>query len=201
MKFKSDEQEFQRGQLGILDAKGYLGGLSFTLGNCIYRAIWSFAWLVFASWTPPPLHAWRRLLLRVFGAKIERAVRVYAIARIWSPANLEMGEFSCIGPRVNVYAMAKIRIGPYAGVSHGAHLCAGTHDIEDVNFRLQARQIQIGHRAWIAAEAFLGPGVIVGEGAVLGARGCSFRNLQPWMIYVGNPARPIGTRKLRFSLT
>ena len=144
------------------------------------------------------MHGWRRRLLRLFGARIAATANIYPTARIWSPRNLEIGEFSCIGPDVTIYSMAKITLAPYSLASQGAHLCAGTHDIEDVHFQLQARPIVIGFRAWIAAEAFVGPGVTVGEGAVLGARGCAFRDLDPWTVYAGNPAQVIKLRRIRF---
>ncbi|MGH6957429.1 MAG: hypothetical protein ACREEW_12265, partial [Caulobacteraceae bacterium] len=63
--------------------------------------------------------------------------------------------------------------------------------------QLVARPIEIGPRAWIAAEAFVGPGVTVGEGAVLGARGVAMRDLEPWTIYAGNPATPLRRREVR----
>src|SRR3982750_212037 len=93
--------------------------------------------------------------------------------------------------------MAPISLGRAALVSQGAHLCAGTHDISSATFQLTARPIVIGAQAWIAAEAFVGPGVEVGEGAVLGARGVAFRSLDPWMVYGGNPAKAIKRRVLR----
>jgi putative colanic acid biosynthesis acetyltransferase WcaF len=188
-------------RMEILDARQndtWRGGTSFTLRNRIYRIIWTVAWRLLAAWTPPPLHGWRRLLLRLFGAKVAPTAGIYPSARIWSPANLEVGDYAFIGPRVIVYSMAKITFAPYALVSQGAHICTGTHDIEDDHFQLQAEPIVIGYRAWIAAEAFVGPGVIVGDGAVLGARSCAFENLEPWTVYVGNPARAIKPRKVRF---
>jgi putative colanic acid biosynthesis acetyltransferase WcaF len=189
------------GQMDILDARKsepWRGGASFALGNRLYRLVWAAAWRLLASWTPPSLVGWRRLLLRLFGARVAPTANIYSSARIWSPANLEVGDFACIGPAVTVYAMAKVIFAPYSLASQGAHFCAGAHDIEDVHFQLQARPIVIGYRAWIAAEAFVGPGVTVGEGAVLGARGCAFRDLDPWTVYVGNPARAIKQRRVRF---
>jgi putative colanic acid biosynthesis acetyltransferase WcaF len=99
-----------------------------------------------------------------------------------------------IGPGVTCYSMAPIRICAHAIVSQGAHLCAGTHDIDDPHFQLVARPIKIGPNAWVAAEAFVGPGVIVEEGAVLGARGVAFKDLSAWSVHAGNPARFIRQR-------
>lgn len=180
------------------DVNTWEGGASFTLKNRIYRALFSVVWLLLASWTPPPLRAWRRWLLRRFGARLATGANVYGSARIWSPANLTMGEYAAIGPRATVYSMGPISIGPYAIISQGAHLCAGTHDIEDPNFQLKARPIVIGERAWVAAEAFVGPGVTVGNGAVLGARACAMRDVAEWTVYSGNPAQALRERRLRF---
>jgi putative colanic acid biosynthesis acetyltransferase WcaF len=93
--------------------------------------------------------------------------------------------------------MAKIRLDDYAMVSQGAHLCAGSHDISDPYFQLIVRPIVLGERAWIAAEAFVGPGVTVGKGAVLGARGVAFSDLPPWTVSVGNPSRVLKERAFR----
>src|ERR1700732_4818532 len=103
--------------MAILDARKidtFASGHSFSLGNRIYRAVWSVVWLVFASWTPPQLRPWRRWLLRLFGATIAPTANIYASARIWSPANLSVGDYACIGPRVRVYSMAKVSLAAYS---------------------------------------------------------------------------------------
>jgi putative colanic acid biosynthesis acetyltransferase WcaF len=171
------------------------GGPSFSLGHRAYRALWNIAWCLLASWTPPFFNSWRRLILVAFGARIAGTARIHASTRIWYPPNLVMGAQACLGPGVNCYCMAKITLEPYALASQGAHLCAGTHDIDDPHFQLYAAPITIGRKAWIAAEAFVGPGVTVGEGAVLGARAVAFSDLAPWTVYAGNPACEIRKRK------
>jgi putative colanic acid biosynthesis acetyltransferase WcaF len=90
--------------------------------------------------------------------------------------------------------MAKITVGANSIVSQGAHLCSGSHDVSDPDFQLITAPIWIGENAWIAAEAFVGPGVAIGEGAVLGARSVAFTSVEPWGIYVGNPARKVRAR-------
>jgi putative colanic acid biosynthesis acetyltransferase WcaF len=179
-------------------SRSWEGGASFSLLNRIYRLSWQATWLLLAAWTPPPFRAWRRWLLKLFGADLAPTATVYASARIWSPANLRMDAYASIGPRARIYSMSKITIGSYTVISQDAHLCAGTHDIEDPNFQLQARPITLGRRAWIAADAFVGPGVTVGDGAVLGARACAMRDLEPWMVYRGNPATALRPRHIRF---
>ena len=173
------------------------GGPSFSLSNRLLRALWIVTWAVLASWTPPPLRGWRRFILRTFGATMAAGTDVRGTAKVWYPPHLHMEERALIGPRVNCYNMAPIHIGQGAIVSQGAHLCAGSHDISSPVFQLTTRPITIGAQAWIAAEAFVGPGVDVGEGVVLGARGVAFRSLEPWGVYAGNPAKLIKHRELR----
>src|SRR5579872_2754208 len=164
------------------------GGPSFNLRHRLFRAIWNTTWLALAAWTPAPLHRWRILLLRIFGARVAWSAHVYPSVRVWYPPHLCMDRFSCLGPRVNCYAMAPIRIGAYTVVSQGAHLCAGTHDIHDPAFQITARPISIGDDVWLAAECFVGPGVTIGDGAILAARAVAFHDLAPGSIYLGNPA-------------
>jgi putative colanic acid biosynthesis acetyltransferase WcaF len=170
------------------------GGPSFPLRHRLFRAAWTTAWTLLARWTPPPLHPWRRLVLRAFGARLAPGARVHASARVWYPPNLAMGPHSVLGPRANCYSMDRVTIGAYATVSQGAQLCGGTHDVDGGHFQLVTRPIAIGDHAWIAADAFVGPGVTVGEGAVLGACGVAFRDLDPWTIHAGNPARKLRAR-------
>ncbi|MBS0340884.1 MAG: putative colanic acid biosynthesis acetyltransferase [Proteobacteria bacterium] len=182
----------------ILDARESApaeGGPSFSLENRLIRAAWIGVWLVGAAWTPRQFAAWRRFLLRCFGARMASGSDVRASARVWFPAHLEMGQGAVVGPGVNVYSMGTISLGKDVLVSQGAHLCAGTHDCDSPQFQLVARPIHVGARAWIAAEAFVGPGTRIGEGAVLGARAVAFGELEPWTIYSGNPAKPIRKRR------
>jgi putative colanic acid biosynthesis acetyltransferase WcaF len=173
------------------------GGPSFSLGNRALRAVWQITWLLLARWTPPPLHAWRRILLRTFGAEIGRDVRIYGATIVWLPAHLSIGNGAIVGPRARLYNQGHIAIANGAVISQGAHLCASSHDVSDRSFQLVVRPIRIEAGAWIAAEAFVGPGVTVGEGAVLGARGVALRDLEPWSIYSGNPAYLMKRRQFR----
>lgn len=186
----------------ILDAKSaksFEGGPTYSFRNRLFRAFWILTWLLLAAWTPPPLNRWRCFLLRRFGAKIAPTGFVYGSARVWYPPNLVVGKYARVSPRVTVYNVAKITFCDYAIVSQGTHLCSATHDIEDPSFQTIAAPITIGRWAWVAAECFVGPGVTVGEGAVLGARGVAFRDLEPWTVYIGSPAQAIKKRLVRFA--
>jgi putative colanic acid biosynthesis acetyltransferase WcaF len=105
-----------------------------------------------------------------------------------------MGKNSCLGDGVIVYCLGKITIGDRVSISQYAHICAGTHDYTKDDMPLLRPPIDIEDDAWIAADAFVGPGVTVGEGAILGARGVAIHDLDPWTIYGGNPARSLKPR-------
>ncbi len=165
-------------------------------GNRLGRVAWSVAWALLFRLTPPPLFGWRRLLLRLFGARIGRGVHVYPSCRIWAPWNLEMGAHSCLGPDVDCYCVAAVSIGADATVSQYAHLCAATHDIADPHLKLVTRPIRVGAGAWVCAGAFVGPGVTIGEGAVAGARAVVVADVEPWSVVAGNPARFIKRRQI-----
>ena len=171
-----------------------LGGPTFALRHRVMRLLWSLCWTLFASWTPPAFQPVRRLLLQLFGAEVDATAMVRGSARIWWPGNLRIGARASLGPGTICYNVAPIMIEDFAIVSQRAHLCTGTHDVDDPGFPLRSRPIRIGRQAWIAAEAFVGPGVSVGEGAVLGARGVAVRDLDRWTVYAGNPARAVRSR-------
>nr|WP_057928183.1 acetyltransferase [Burkholderia ambifaria] len=168
---------------------------SFALGNRISRQLWNWTWIILFRPSPRPCHAWRALLLKIFGAKLGKHVHVYPGVRIWAPWNLEIGSHVGIADSVTIYNMDKIRIGDYCVVSQGAHICGGSHDYNSENFQLIAAPIVLHPHVWVCAEAFIGPGVTLPRGAVLGARSVVSRSLsEEWSVYAGIPAKKIGTR-------
>ena len=183
--------------LNAREVNTYEGAPSYSLRDRLMRMTWNVVWAVFARWSPVELHVWRRVILRAFGAKIHKTAKVYPSTQVWLPSNLEMDQCSCLAGEVICYSMAPIHVGEYCTVSQRSTLCAGTHDIRDPHFQLMTRPIRLGARCWVAAEAFVGPGVTIGEGAVVGARGVVMRDVEPWTVVAGNPAVPVGKRVLR----
>lgn len=170
------------------------GGPSFSLGNRATRALFIMVWMLLARWTPPPLHGWRRLILKAFGADLHRTARVHASVAIWHPANLAMGAHSLLGPHAICYNQGRVTIGARVVVSQRAHLCASSHDLHGEHFQLVLRPIVLEDGCWVAAEAFVGPGVTVGAHAVIGARSALFTDAEPNGVYRGNPAERLGWR-------
>jgi putative colanic acid biosynthesis acetyltransferase WcaF len=153
------------------------------------------AWLLLYRPSPRRFHAWRRFLLRLFGARVGPGAHPYPAARVWAPWNLEMQAGSCLSDFVDCYCVDRITLGVDCVVSQYSFLCSASHDADDPGFPLVTAPIEIGARAWVAADAFVGPGVTVGEGAVVGARASVFADVAPWTVVGGNPAALIRHRK------
>jgi putative colanic acid biosynthesis acetyltransferase WcaF len=165
-----------------------------TIADKLRRAFWYLIQNTFYRYSPVVLHSWRRFLLRRFGAVVASDCRAYPTAKIWAPWNLVLDSRSCLGPRVNCYSVGKIRLGCDSIISQGAYLCGATHDFRDTDFTLIIGDIDVGTGAWIATEAFVGPGVTIGDRAVVGARAVVTKDVEADLIVAGNPARVIGRR-------
>ncbi len=142
-------------------------------------------------WTPPPMRRWRNFLLRSFGARLDATAMVYSSVDCVVAGAPRHGASFISRAWGDLLQRRHDHHWPYASVSQRAHLCTGSHDVQDSAFPLVKRPVVIEEDAWVAAEAFVGPGVVVGTGAVLGARAVTAKSLEPWTIYVGNPARPV----------
>lgn len=168
-----------------------------SLKNRAARAVWQVVWALLFRPSPRTFHAWRRILLRLFGARIGYQAHIYPSARIWAPWNLTMGEHSCLGPFVDCYNVAEVILGDFCTVSQYAYLCGATHEYTDLRMPLVAKPIRLGSWVWVGAGAFIAPGVTVAEGAVVGARSVVTRDVEPWTVVAGNPARFLKMRVLR----
>ena len=162
----------------------------------LQRGLWALVKPLF-RFSPRILFGWRNFLLRLFGAQIGRHVHIYNSAQIYFPWNLEVGDWSAIGEQAYIYNLGTVQIGSRVTISQRAHLCAGTHDYTDPSLPLQKPPIVIEDQAWICADAFVGPGVTVGEGALVGARAVAIKDVKPWQVVVGNPAKSIKQRVLK----
>ncbi|MEM6853863.1 MAG: putative colanic acid biosynthesis acetyltransferase [Planctomycetota bacterium] len=162
------------------------------------RLVWTVVEATAFRWTWPTWYGYRAWLLRRFGADIHPDARIRRTCRFTCPWNLKMGANTATGDRVIFYCLGPVTVGERVTISQYAHLCAGSHDFTDpVLMPLLRPPIAIEDDAWIATDAFVGPNVTVGEGALLGARGCAFKDLKPWTIYGGNPAKELKPREVK----
>ena len=163
--------------------------------NRIRRAIWNTSWALLGSTSPTALHSWRCCLARIFGATIKHGVHIYPHVKIWAPWNLMMENRSCLANGVGCYNVAPITIGEDVVISQDVYLCTATHDYNDPSFALMVAPIEIHAHAWVAAGAFVSPGITIERGAVVGARSVVTACVPEWTVVAGNPARAINTRR------
>lgn len=166
-----------------------------SLRNKIGRGLWSLVWLILFRPSPVPLFKWRCFLLRLFGGEIHATALPYPSTRIWAPWNLTMLRNSCLASEVDCYNVAPIHLGEDSIVSQKSYLCSASHDIDNDGFALTSARIEIGTGSWVAADSFIGPGVSVGDFAVVGARTVLSKSLSPGAIVVGNPAKFVRWRR------
>lgn len=167
---------------------------AFSIRHRLGRLAWNICWLLFYRLSPRPFYSWRVFLLRAFGAKIGRNCRFYPSSKVWAPWNLDCADMVAVADGVEIYCAGPMRFGSHAIVSQGAYVCGATHDFDNPEFPLLAYSMAIGAYAWICARASVGPGVNVGEGAVLGLGSVATRDLEPWVVYAGVPAVKVKER-------
>lgn len=170
-------------------------GPSFSLSNRLARLLWSVSSLLLFRFSPRPLHSWRSLVLRCFGAKVGKGVHVYPGVKIWAPWNLDLADECGIANGVTLYSQGKIIVGKRAVISQGSHLVTGTHDYTHPGFPLVTSPIVIGDNVWITAEAFIHPGVTIHEGCIIGARSVVTKDMPAWTVCAGHPCRPLKPRE------
>jgi putative colanic acid biosynthesis acetyltransferase WcaF len=158
------------------------------------RWLWLLVQSTLFRWSPRPFHGFRAWLLRCFGADITGPAVIFPTVKVAFPKNLSLAPHSMVGPHVNLYNLASIRLEHGANLSQYCHLCAGTHDYTRWDMPLVAKPIVIGRNAWLGADVFVGPGVTVGELCVVGARSVVVKDLPPRKICVGSPCRAIKDR-------
>lgn len=179
-----------------LDITANRNATKYSRAELFKRVLWGIAFPLF-RYSPRIFFGWRSFLLRLFGAKVGQDVHVYNSATIYMPWHLEIGDQSSIGEHAFIYNLGMITIGNKTTISQQAHLCAGTHDFTDPALPLLKPPIFVKDQAWVCADAFVGPGVTVGEGAIVGARAVVVKNVEPWDIVAGNPAKVIKSRVMK----
>ena len=166
----------------------------------IKRVVWNItAAFLFRLFITPVFRKWRIALLRMFGAKVEWDANVYASVKIWAPWMLQMGHHACLGPEVICYNQDWVVLEDDAIVSQYLYLCTAGHDVDHANTAdsgLITAPIVLRRGAWVGSRAYIGMGVEIGEGAVVGATASVYKSVEPWTVVGGNPCKIIKMRKL-----
>ena len=179
--YKPSQRSLERASLKVI----LLNKLWMCFQNTLFRYSWRF-------------NRFRMMLLRLFGAKLfvkkGSYVSIQPGVSIASPWNLLIGDLSSIGDNTWVYALDKITIGQKTCIGEYVKLLTGYHDITTWNFQFRTKPISIGSCVWIATGATVLPGVTIGDGAVVAAEAVVTKDVEPWTVVGGNPAKFIKKR-------
>ena len=165
--------------------------------SLLRRVLWNISYIfLFRIFPTFIFRRWRIFILNIFGAQVHSEANVYCTARILQPWKLKMGELACIGPHVICENDVMVTIEERATVSQYSYICTSSHDIYHYGFDLQSAPITIKKDAWVAAGSFVGKGRTIGEGAVVAAKSVVIKDVEPWTVVGGNPAKFIKMRMI-----
>jgi putative colanic acid biosynthesis acetyltransferase WcaF len=176
--------------------ENFLPGLKYySFFELIKRILWSVFGSVLFRIIPRHFYAIRKLLLILFGAQIGKNSKIFPSVKITHPWLLIVGDNSVISWNVNIYNLDVLVIGNSTIISQNVHLCGGTHDYKSHGFELIRSKITIRDNVWIAADAFIGPGITIGPNSIIAARAVCLKDVEANSIVGGNPAKLIKNYK------
>jgi len=126
----------------------------------LLKLIWDFFGKpLFSSFLPGTY--WRKIFLRIFGAKIGKGGKLKNNIKISEPWNLLIGDHCWIGENVWIDNLALVKIGNRVCISQGVYFCTGNHNFNIETFDLDTKEVKVGNNCWIAAKVIIKPGTII----------------------------------------
>lgn len=183
-------------QPGVFQQLDTVNPFPYSKQEYIRRALWELIGVPMIRFSFRRAARWRRFWLRLFGGRIDDTSHFKSTTRIRHPWLLTIGQHSAIAEHVEVYNLGPIEIGDHSVVSQFVHLCAGTHDYTKPSLPLQRPSIRIGSGVWVCANAFIGPGVTIGNNSLVGAAAVVTKDVPEGVIVAGNPAKVIKPRPM-----
>jgi putative colanic acid biosynthesis acetyltransferase WcaF len=171
--------------------RGFRGRSAFTV------QLWWMIQDILFRLSPQAFFGWRVFLLRTFGATIGKNVRIRPTVRVNFPWKLSIGDNVWVGDDCIFYNLAPISLGSNVALAHSVYMCTGLHDYTKVDFPIDALPIRVEDQVWLTNDIFVGPGVTVGRGCVVGARSSVLHDLPPGMVCYGSPAKPAKPRIMK----
>ena len=163
------------------------------------RTLWYFTNIIFFLNPMFPFTSVKPFLLRLYGAKVGKRCLIKPNVNIKYPWFLTIGDYVSIGEGVWIDNLAQVTLEDQVTISQGALLLTGNHNYKAKSFDLMIGEIHISRGAWICARSIVGPGIEVGEYAVVGLGAVANENCEAFGIYLGNPATRVNTRRFEES--
>ena len=144
-----------------------------------------------------PSHHVRRLYYRVAGIRIGRGSSIHMGARFYDPRNIVIGEDTVIGEGAVLDGRDKLVIGSHVALATGVMIFNSQHEINDEFFSPSQAPVIIEDYTFIGPRVIVQPGVKIGRGVIVAAGAVVTKDIPPFAIVGGVPAKIIGERKLK----
>lgn len=157
-------------------------------------------WLEFVVWMLHvigyvPFHHIRRFFYRLAGVTIGTGSALHMHTIFYNPRNIHIGKDTIIGERAVLDGRDQLMIGDHVDIASEVMIYNAEHDINSDDFHAIQSPTIIEDYAFIGPRAIILPGVTIGKGAVVGAGAVVTKNVEPFTIVGGVPAKVIGERK------
>lgn len=137
----------------------------------------------------------RNLLIRWLGVKASKNVKFYPGFTVRNPKGLVIEDCVNIGPKCLLDARCGLTIHRNAVIAYEAIIWTLNHDYNDLHFCAKGAPTEIGAYAWICSRSIILPGIKIGEGAVVASGAVVTKDVPPYAIVGGVPAKIIGYRE------
>lgn len=162
--------------------------------SAVIVQLWWLVQSTLFAMSPQFMFGWRVFLLKLFGAQIGADVLIRPSVRVTYPWKIKLGDRVWIGDHAELYSLGVIEVGDDVVISQKSYLCAATHNYRKLSFDMISKKITIEDQVWLATDVFVGPGVKIHKGALIGARSNVFADMPAGMVCVGSPAKPVKPR-------
>lgn len=156
----------------------------------------SFEWVFLNHFLSKfPSSTFRIFCLKKFGSKIENEVRIFSGCEFRKPKELIIKSGTSIGHRAILDARKGLHIGRNVTLATEVMIWTLHHDYNDIHFSGKGAMIIINDFAWIGSRSIILPGVTVGEGAIVAAGAVVTKDVLPYTVVGGIPAKQIALRE------
>lgn len=144
-----------------------------------------------------PSHIVRNSVYRLFGVKIGKGSTIHMWANFFNPGGVEIGEDTIIGDHCFLDGREKLKIGSHTAIAAQVLIYNSEHDLTSEDFKAICAPVEIGDYVFIGPRVIVLPGVKIGKGAVVAAGAVVTKDVEPFKIVGGIPAKEISERKLK----